>query len=433
MGRWQKIFLIIQLGTLVAGVHATEATWQALAQTFPQLLHRAAPDFTLPDLQGQTHQLSKQKGKWTLLVFWATWCGVCRANLPQVQALQQAVPHLAIWGISLDQGPRTVVAQEADRDQLKFLILHDAQGITSTPYQASAIPVAYLVSPQLNLVAKVAGGFGWSSPAVVQNLQKIIQDADPGDPPAALAATEASLPGERLAIPELDLAFISPQTLQAKISWPDAALKYRIKVPRLELPPGVQIKNVAARPGTNTLTYVYDLKFSGRASSYFIGPVTMTFTDHLGRGEQSSRHPGIKIELPANKTKMVGMISLLACLVLLGLGLLVRVFLRRRKLRQASLTNAPGAPILKWLPPTWMEEVANLKRWQMDHAPSDYAIHVLQLCQQWHQAQGQADEHVDQLLMDVRYGGQSLAAAELVYYEKIILAAYQNLQKGEED
>ena len=51
-----------------------------------------APDFTLTDQNGETHTLSDYQGQTVLLNFWATWCGPCQQEMPDLQALYEA------WG-----------------------------------------------------------------------------------------------------------------------------------------------------------------------------------------------------------------------------------------------------------------------------------------------------------------------------------------------
>ena len=46
-----------------------------------------APDFTLVDQYGETHTLSDYAGKTVFLNFWATWCGPCKSEMPEIQAL----------------------------------------------------------------------------------------------------------------------------------------------------------------------------------------------------------------------------------------------------------------------------------------------------------------------------------------------------------
>jgi peroxiredoxin len=63
-----------------------------------------APDFTLPQLDGKSLQLSSLRGKVVLLDFWATWCDPCREEIPHFVELQNkyADRGLQIVGISMD-------------------------------------------------------------------------------------------------------------------------------------------------------------------------------------------------------------------------------------------------------------------------------------------------------------------------------------------
>ena len=55
----------------------------------------AAPDFTLTDQFGQSHTLSDYQGKTVFLNFWATWCGPCKAEMPDIQSLYEEWEELS--------------------------------------------------------------------------------------------------------------------------------------------------------------------------------------------------------------------------------------------------------------------------------------------------------------------------------------------------
>jgi peroxiredoxin len=68
-------------------------------------IDKPARDFTLPLLDGKTFTLSGQKGKVVLVDFWATWCGSCREEMPNVKSIHAefAGKGLEIIGVSLDK------------------------------------------------------------------------------------------------------------------------------------------------------------------------------------------------------------------------------------------------------------------------------------------------------------------------------------------
>ena len=47
-------------------------------------------DFTLPDIDGETHRLSDHRGKWVVINFWATWCGPCMVEIPELMRFPRA-------------------------------------------------------------------------------------------------------------------------------------------------------------------------------------------------------------------------------------------------------------------------------------------------------------------------------------------------------
>jgi cytochrome c biogenesis protein CcmG/thiol:disulfide interchange protein DsbE len=76
-----------------------------LAKAAPEtLIGKAAPDFSLRDLDGRTVDLSALRGKPVLLDFWATWCGYCLQDMPSVELLHRGLKDkLAVFGVDNEE------------------------------------------------------------------------------------------------------------------------------------------------------------------------------------------------------------------------------------------------------------------------------------------------------------------------------------------
>src|SRR5438270_3559135 len=72
----------------------------------------AAPEFKLDSIDGKPLSLASARGKVVLLNFWATWCGPCRAEIPDLIALQQKYKdQLQIIGLTVDDDDVAFVKQ----------------------------------------------------------------------------------------------------------------------------------------------------------------------------------------------------------------------------------------------------------------------------------------------------------------------------------
>jgi len=126
-------------------------------QTRHHLAREPAPDFSLRDLAGNSLSLSQHRGKKVLIHFFATWCGVCRAELPSLRGLSQNLgPNETLLAIVEDSDDVEAVRRFARENELSYPILLGTRE-TLRAYRVSSFPTNYYVNGDGSIQASTVG------------------------------------------------------------------------------------------------------------------------------------------------------------------------------------------------------------------------------------------------------------------------------------
>jgi len=109
---------------------------------------KSAPDFTLTDIEGNPHKLSDYRGRSVVVVFFATWCGPCKLEVPHLKELREALAEdrLAILAVS-NESP-ALVKSFAQKQGLNYTILLSSGGLPAPYSEVRSIPSSLFIDSE---------------------------------------------------------------------------------------------------------------------------------------------------------------------------------------------------------------------------------------------------------------------------------------------
>ena len=118
-----------------------------------------APDFALAAPDGEVMRLSDFRGQTVVLNFWATWCGPCRAEMPELQRVYEersAAGDLVVLAVNVQESAGAVEAF-FEEFELTFPTVLDAQGEVTEEYGLLGLPGTFFIDADGVLRSRVLG------------------------------------------------------------------------------------------------------------------------------------------------------------------------------------------------------------------------------------------------------------------------------------
>jgi peroxiredoxin len=120
---------------------------------------KAAPDFSLQTLDGQTLKLSDLRGKAVLLNFWATWCTPCKAEMPWFVDFQKQYggQGLQIVGVAMDDAAKDEIQSFAKKMGVNYPVVLGKESLADQYGGVDFLPTTFYIDRSGNIQDRVFG------------------------------------------------------------------------------------------------------------------------------------------------------------------------------------------------------------------------------------------------------------------------------------
>ena len=118
----------------------------------------AVPALKLPLLDGTPYDLAAHRGKWVVVNFWATWCGPCLKEMPELSALDAMHEHIEVIGLAYEEidvdAMQAFLKEHPVVYPIAIIDTFNPPADFDTP---RGLPMTYLIGPDGRVVEKVMG------------------------------------------------------------------------------------------------------------------------------------------------------------------------------------------------------------------------------------------------------------------------------------
>ncbi|MBS0216138.1 MAG: TlpA family protein disulfide reductase [Proteobacteria bacterium] len=115
----------------------------------------AQPKLRLPTVDGKTFDLAEQRGHWVVVNYWATWCGPCLEEMPDLSALAALREYIKVVGVANDDiAPAELQAFLQKHPVVYPIVQVDPAAPPADFGMAPTLPISWLIDPQGKVVKR---------------------------------------------------------------------------------------------------------------------------------------------------------------------------------------------------------------------------------------------------------------------------------------
>ncbi len=129
------------------------------------------PPLSLPDLGGQTHDLTAFGKGAVVINFWASWCAPCIRELPALEQLDTLLRKQGGGVLAVNSGEtRKQIERYLRRHPSQLKILLDQDTAATRTWRIESMPTSLVVGPRGRILARVVGEYPWGDPATAKQI-----------------------------------------------------------------------------------------------------------------------------------------------------------------------------------------------------------------------------------------------------------------------
>lgn len=176
------------------------------------------PPFLVNDLEGGIVSTAAMRGKVVLLNFWASWCGPCRIEIPQlIELAEKYKEQILVVGVSMDDGDPTEVRRFAAGMGVNYPVIMASRELVMAFGGVPALPTTFVVNPDGGIVQKHVGlapGYLYEDEARALLKMPITAPVETFEDHGQMFLKNASLANE---LPDVNMKSLTPEQRKAAL------------------------------------------------------------------------------------------------------------------------------------------------------------------------------------------------------------------------